>query len=177
MKSNQRRNGNAKVLRLAVASVFALVGATSHAAGTAQQNLAVTATVPTNCLISTGALGFGNYDPISANASTDRDAEGSVTVTCTLGATAKIMLNQGLNGTGTDASPVRRMSDGAGHFLPYNLYQEAARTTLWGNTDGTHVLGTADGTAHSVQVYGRIPSGYNAYQGSYTDTVIATVSF
>jgi spore coat protein U-like protein len=180
MKSNQGRNGNAKVLRLAVASVFALVGATSHAAGTATQNLAVTANVPTNCLIATTALGFGAYDPIQANASSNLDASGGkVTVTCTKGSTPVITLGQGANADSgsTDAAPLRRMANGS-DYLSYSLYTDAGRTTVWGNTAATgYTVSSPTGTAQDVTVYGRISGGQNVPFGNYSDTVVATVTF
>jgi spore coat protein U-like protein len=179
MKSNQGRNGNANVLRVAVASVFALVGATSHAAGTAQQNLAVTANVPTNCLIATTALGFGAYDPIQANAGASHldNSSGKVTVTCTKGSSPVITLDQGLSGEGTNDAPLRRMVKGT-DYLSYALYKDAARTQVWGNTAGTgHAVANPTGAAQEVTVYGRITGGQNVPFGDYADTVVATVTF
>jgi spore coat protein U-like protein len=63
--------------------------------------------------------------------------------------------------------------------MTYNLYQDSARSTLWGNTSGTApsaVAGT--GTNADITVYGRVDAGQNLPVAvSYTDTVVATVTF
>jgi spore coat protein U-like protein len=124
-------------------------------------------------------LAFGSYDPIGSHASSDLDATGTVTVTCTNGSTGDITLGQGSNAdTGsTDDVPLRRMSDGASGYLSYYLYQDSGRTTVWGNTAATDVSHSGDGTATDITIYGRVTSGQNAPAGSYTDTVVATVTF
>ncbi len=147
--------------------------------GTATANLTVSATVANNCAISTTAVAFGNYDPIVANAATALNSTGTVTVTCTTGSSPVITLGQGSNAnTGsTDPVPLRRMGS-SGSFLAYYLYQNTARTTVWGNTSGTGPAAvTGNGAAQAYTVYGQIPSGQNVAAGSYTDTVVATVTF
>lgn len=147
-------------------------------AATATSNLSVTATVSANCTISTSAVAFGTYDPVSTHASADLDGTGTVTVTCTSGSGATITLDQGSNpATGsTDAAPLRQMASGANR-LAYSLYSDASRTTVWGNTAATDVDHTGTGTATALTVYGRIPGGQNKPAGSYTDTVVATVTY
>lgn len=154
------------------------IASVSGFAQTATSDLSVTATVSNNCTITTSAVAFGAYDPIVANASTPRDAAGTVTVTCTSGAVTKITLGQGVNfNTGsTDAAPNRRMINGA-NFLSYAIYQETGRTTAWGNTALTGVAHTGTGTETAISVYGRIPAAQNVPAASYSDTVVATVTF
>src|SRR5512143_902396 len=71
----------------AAAGVGLLVAAfgTPVSAATATANLGVSATVTNNCTISTTALAFGSYDPVVANASTNLDGTGAVSVACTKG--------------------------------------------------------------------------------------------
>jgi spore coat protein U-like protein len=151
----------------------------SFAASTATSDLSVTASVADNCIISTSALAFGSYDPISANASSALNGTGSVSVTCTSGASANVTLGQGSNAdTGsTDAAPLRRMADGSSHFLSYDLYSDSSRTAAWGNTSGTGVDHTGTGASASLTVYGSAAGGQNVPSGSYSDTVVATVTF
>ncbi len=149
-------------------------------AGTATSNLSITATIAADCTISTTAVAFGTYDPIVTNLSSPLDASGTVTTTCTSGANPQVTLGQGGNAGGgsTDAVPVRQMSAGGGNLLGYALYQQAGRTSAWGNTVATapsSVPGT--GAAQVFTVYGRIPGGQNVPAGSYADTVVATVTF
>jgi spore coat protein U-like protein len=182
MKSKQFTTLNGRVIRMVVASALAFgsgfSGVDSYAAGSASSSIAVSATVNANCLITAGALGFGTYDPVSANASSPLDGSATLSVTCTQGAAAKIMLGQGSNAdTGSnDGAPVRRMRTGT-NYLSYQLYKDVAGGVVWGNTDGTHVAYTGTGGSGSVSVYGRVTAGQNVPAGSYTDTVLATINF
>jgi spore coat protein U-like protein len=155
-----------------------LTGAGSISAATDTANVEVTATVTANCTITSTGLAFGSYDPVTANVASDLDATGTLTVTCTNGSTGEISLGQGSNAdTGsTDAAPVRRMVSGL-NFLSYALYQDAGRTTVWGNTTDTDVAHSGDGTATDVTIHGRVASAQNVPTGSYADTVVATVTF
>jgi spore coat protein U-like protein len=172
---------NRRVIRMAVASTFALcagsLGGNSYAT-TATSNLSVTATVAANCSISAGTLAFGSYDPVVTNASAALNGSGTVNVTCTNGTSATITLGQGSNPAGgsTDAAPARQMANGANR-LSYDLYSDAARTTVWGNTAGTGLGHTGTGAAVALTVYGSVPGGQNKPAGSYSDTVVATVTF
>lgn len=49
--------------------------------------------------------------------------------------------------------------------------------TYGGNTSGTGVDHTGTGTATSINVYGRVTAGQNVPSGSYSDTVVATITF
>lgn len=143
-------------------------------AATATANLGVSATVVNNCTISTTALAFGSYDPVVAHASTDLDGTGTVTVACTKGATSTIGLGLGSNASGS----TRRMTDGS-NYLTYELYQDAGRTTVWGDAGaGLYSPGAAPSkAARNFTVYGRVASNQDIPAGSYNDTVVATVNF
>jgi spore coat protein U-like protein len=169
---------NGRLLAVAAAVTLAL-GTSGTDAATQTSNLSVTASVAANCSISTAAVAFGAYDPVGANASANLDATGTVTVTCTSGASTGITLGQGANAdTGsTDDVPLRRLTDGSSNFLDYGLFTDASRSTVWGNTAATDVAHTGTGSSTNLTVYGRIPSGQSVPTGSYTDTVVATVTF
>lgn len=162
----------------ALVTLSALAGAAY--AGTAASNLPVSATVSANCTIdATGGVAFGTYDPVVTNASTGADlaSTGTISTTCTNGATVTVTLGQGINSdTGsTDAVPVRRMLAGTTDYLSYQLYTDSGHSTVWDNTVGASVAGT--GAAVSTTVYGLVTKGQNVKSGSYADTVVATVSF
>jgi spore coat protein U-like protein len=148
-------------------------------AETATSNLSVTATITNNCIISTSDVAFGAYDPIVAHASSALNGTGTVTVTCTSGASAIITLGQAshANPSSTDAVPKRRMHNSGSSKLSYFLYSNAGWTTVWGNTAGTGVAHTGIGTATAMTVYGQVTAGQNVAAGSYSDTVVATVTF
>jgi spore coat protein U-like protein len=63
--------------------------------------------------------------------------------------------------------------------LSYSLYQDAGRTTLWGDgSAGTSARSsTGTGTAQTFTVYGRVPSNATAPVGSYTDTITVTATY
>lgn len=140
-------------------------------AGTATSNMSVTASVGASCTISTAALALGAYDPISTNASTAKDGTGTVTINCTQGSVVTIGLGDGLNAV----SGQRKLASGA-ERLNYDIYSDSGRSTAWNTT--TLVTTTGTGAAASHTAYGRIPAGQTtANAGTYTDTVVATVTF
>jgi spore coat protein U-like protein len=138
-------------------------------------SLAVSATVSKNCTITTAPVNFGIYDPVAANATAALDGIGSVTVTCTKGAAAKVGLNPGANPLGT----TRQMTGGAAAFLTYELYKDSSHATVWGNTTDTalDVPAAPNRNPQTFPVYGRVAGGQDATVGNYTDTVVATVNF
>jgi spore coat protein U-like protein len=158
------------------ASLFAVES--SALAGSASSNMTVSATVSNNCTISAGALAFGTYDPVSANAAADLTGTATLTVACTSGGSATIDLDQGLHAAGgsTATVPLRQLDDGAAHDLAYFLYQDANRSTVWGAAAASAAY-TGTGAATSVTVYGKVTAGQNVPAASYSDTVVATINF
>jgi spore coat protein U-like protein len=168
---------SARMLTVAGATALALgVVSGTQAASPQTANLSVSATVSANCTISTTAVAFGQYDAIVTHASTPLDVSGKVSVTCTSGAPATITLGQGPDPTpgSTDAVPVRRMKAGS-NYLSYQLYSEGTHTTVWNNDTGVANVGT--GANQDLDVFGRVAAGQNVPTGSYTDTVVATITF
>ena len=160
------------ILSLAVLSLISVPAF----AGSATANLSVTANVSANCTISTAPVAFGAYDPVSANAATDLLATGTLTVACTKGTAATIDLGQGAS----YSAPTRRMTAGAGAFLNYALYKDAARTQVWGSTMGggtTYAYNSASKNSVAITVYGTVPQAQDVTVGAYTDTVVATINY
>ena len=153
----------ARVLRLAVAAL-ALAGLPRAAWALLQ-----------TCTISTVAVNFGIYDPLSVTANT---ATGTVSLSCTLGllSTWTVAL-----GTGNSSNFAPRLLVNGSQSLTYNLYTSAAYSTVWGDgsggtgtMSGTQVVGT---TNVSYTVYGRIPARQDMGAGTYLDTIVVTVSY
>lgn len=77
---------------------------------------------------------FGNVNPLSSQT----DTTATLNYTCTNGstqsrsATVCFSIGDGVQG-GAFANP-RRMQDGAGNPLLFQLFQDASRTTVWGST-------------------------------------------
>ena len=172
---------SARLLTVVSATALALGVTSGTQAGTATANLNVQATVDANCTISTTGVDFGSYDPIVTNLTTDLTAPagGKVTLLCTNGASATVTLGQGANAdTGSTAgNPERRLKHGTTDYLTYTLYSDAGLTTEWGDTGPTGVAHAGTGASADLDVYGVVPQAQNVPVGTYTDTVLATVTF
>jgi spore coat protein U-like protein len=122
---------------------------------------------------STVGVSFGAYNVFNT---TPTDSTGSITYTCSSVFTITIHLSRG---SAPSYFP-RQMRKGA-ESLPYNLYRDAARTSVWGDgTGGTSRYGPVFPPFDrpvTVTVYGRIPARQNVSAGSYTDTITATINF
>ena len=161
------------MLKSVATSILALAAFSSAAyAQTASTTFDVTITITSSCSIDTPAatdVAFG-AQPSTA---TDIDAAGLLNVNCTPGTPYSIALNEGLNGVDVAS---RAMTDGT-TLVPYQLYQDPGRTTVWGETTGTNTLaGTGTGAVQPIPVYGRVPNA-NFPAASYADTVTATITY
>lgn len=129
---------------------------------------------------STPGMAFGVYDDASAAAA---DSTTSVIVRCArIGGPASVALtlqvgpsaNSGLIAT-------RRMRSGA-NLMDYNLYRDASRSSVWGQTSGVDTVtvdltgipnfGSRDAT---FVIYGRIPALQSLGAGAYGDSLQLTV--
>jgi spore coat protein U-like protein len=161
-------------LAIAIGVIGALGSALAAANKTADLN--VNASVANNCTLTTGAIAFGAYDPVGANATAgtgDLTGNGHVYVACTKGAAATIDLG---NGGAADANS-RRLTSGANN-LTYQLYRSDG-TTVWGAgaaTGGVTYSSTSKAQTDLV-VVGKVPGGQDVPAGTYTNTIVATVNF
>ncbi|WP_338868912.1 spore coat U domain-containing protein [Myxococcus stipitatus] len=126
---------------------------------------------------STVGPSFGAY---TSAATLPLDTTGSITYRCdSQPALATIALDLS-TGSGGSYSP-RTLQGPSGHTLNYNLYQDAARLRIWGNgTLGTTRYGPVlcvNGADVTLTIYGRIPAGQAAAAGSYSDTLVITMTF
>ena len=159
------------------AGVALLLASASALAGSASGSLQVTATVQSACIVSGGTLQFGAaLDPSAA--STPVDASATVGVQCTSTTPYTVALDAGLNAGGAGQFSGRKMKNGSS-LLSYQLYQDSARSTVWGDgTGGSAVVsGTGTGSVQSLSVYGRLPSLNGAVPGDYADTVTIVVTY
>lgn len=143
-------------------------------AGNATANLSVTATVPPAVNVDTVPVNNISYDVLTGS-----NTSSTITLTASPGTTLTILIGQGQNpGTGSsDSNPVRRMSDGQGNFLDYELTKDDSFNNDWGNTGPTGVTLTGTGSQQNVPFYLRISSGQNAKVGNYTDTLMVTTLY
>jgi spore coat protein U-like protein len=89
-------------------------------------------------------------------------------------------------GQGNNYSGGSNRMASAGNYLPYTLYVDAAYTHPWTtgatNSSCTTVndcyLGTGNGSAQSVNIYGQVPTTASApTPGTYADTVLMTITY
>lgn len=159
---------------LAAVVALSTLAAPTWSASTTSTTFTVSSTVVATCNVSATAMDFGSMlpTPIQSNV----DATSSIIATCSNTVPYSIALSAG---TGAGASvAVRRMTSGS-DTMNYQLYTDSQRTSLWGDgTSGTTVSNqTGTGSAQTITVYGRIPTGQTPPVGSYTDTITVTVSF
>lgn len=159
---------------------LASAGSCPIGASTRQYSFTVTGTVITNCNVSTTALDFGSSPSTIA---LNIDSTATVKVQCTNTTPYSIGLGNGLNVSGSQ----RRVRLAAtSNYINYGLYTDAARSNAWVATSSTTsctagvstcYLGTGSGSNQNITVYGRIPSQTAPVVGTFTDTVVVTVTF
>lgn len=139
-------------------------------------------TLVCSCSVSTTAVAFGVYNPLSAS---PLDSSGNVRVTCggVLGLLVPYDIALGTGANSSNFSP-RKMASGANQ-LNYNLYTNSTHAVIWGDgTGGTQIVSGSiiiillGGTSRDHTVYGRIPGSQTTVPpGNYSDTIVVTVTY
>jgi spore coat protein U-like protein len=156
-----------------VAYAYSTVG-TCAAIGSSHATSAsftVTATDAASCSVNAANLNFGSTGVLRSAL----DATSAVTVTCTSALPYTVALGGGLSGA---TNPAQRKLSQASEQISYGLYQDAARAQPWGDSAGSNTAaGTGSGLAQSLTIYGRVPAQVTPSPGTYTDTVVVTLSY
>lgn len=180
-----------KKLAISLISACSLAGWSSAAqAATATGNLNVLITITDECVINaehTGnaVLDFGSKGLLKSNqdhATGASSSAGAFDVTCNKGVVYSVGLDAGQHASTAGDISTRRMRGvrDDNEFVAYQLYQDAARTIVWGNTTGTAgnvVSRTADGSTQVIPIYGRVPPQDTPKAGAYNDLVAITVTY
>jgi spore coat protein U-like protein len=117
------------------------------------------------------------------------DSAGTVTVICAYvppGATNvnySVVLSPGMNSA---TAAARQMAAGTSS-LGYNIFQNSARSAVWGNGLNGTVLatgsmtvgpGVGNGTRTAIHtLYGRIPGLQDVVPGNYLDTLVLSLNY
>ena len=130
------------------------------------------------CSVTATNASFGTYNP---TATAPTDTVGTVTVNCT-GLVALLGSVEIAASAGSSGTVVQRTMQQGANSLNYNLYVDPARSILFGNGAGgsqtiTRPLNGLLVFGQSVFYYGRIPARQWVRAGSYTDSVIITVTY
>ena len=124
-----------------------------------------------------GTMNFGSFSTVPSNVDiASTSGAGSVVVTCTPGTAVSIAMDYGIHGGNVTQ---RYMANAAGtETLAYQLYQNNARTLVWGTGAQAMTVSSFPATTQTYTVYGRmfavstLPSA-----GTYTDTVTVTLTY
>ncbi len=126
------------------------------------------------CSISTTQVIFGTYNVFSAS---PVDSTGTVSYRCNGNVQGLLItITKGHSGTFQPRTLTKGLEK-----LSYNLFRDAARTSIWGDfTGGTSAFIDLDPPKNenvSLTVYGRVPPAQDISAGAYSDTVTVEVNF
>ena len=160
-----------KRLLFAATALIGVVAAQDTWALTATTSIGVSASVGAVCSVTTSTLAF-----LTVNTGTGvTNANATVNVTCTTGATYDVGLGYSANAIGN-----QRYLKGLipANTLQYNLSAAIAGGANWGNVSEVDtVQGTGSGVAQPLTVFGQIPGSQTLTNDQYTDTVTVTVTY
>ncbi len=171
--------------------VFSLLGlpVTSSYGETLNRAFTVNATILSGCILgsgnsdssSFGALNFGNVSSLSTaiNIVSSQNA-GSIMIQCSGTPSITLALNSGANTTGNIATSRRLLNSATGEYLFYQIFQDSARSVIWGNgsNGGTAQVITANSTLQQIVLYAQLfASSSFPTAGNYTDTLLVTVTY
>ena len=137
-----------------------------------------------DCTVSATGVAFGVYDTAST---APTDSAGNVSVRCTHLGGGAVKTNYSITlSTGTSGAYTQRRLRAGSSFLGYNLFTDATRLQVWGNGTGGSTLVAGSLLVNpgnfvinevSHPIYGRIPAQQAADTGSYSDTILVTLTF
>lgn len=159
--------------RLGAWALWMLAGLAPAAAGTTTSNFNVRLTVVAECkIISAADMNFGSQGVWTSAV----DVSSLLTIQCTKDTPFTVGFNQGVGGTGVSNRLMRSPSTTG--TVSYQLYRDAARTLVWGNTIGSDTAsGMGNGQQQNISVYGRLPVQTGVAPGNYSDTITVTVTY
>lgn len=135
----------------------------------------------TECRLAAGPLAFGAYnvfDPLP------RDTHATLQLSCTRhGGPQHLVVSVaiGPGGGGSTAQRALRRTGGP-ERLAYQLFRDATRTAVWGDTPGLDTLQQPVSVPNNNRVdldltlFARIPAGQDATPGLYSDTLTVSVT-
>ncbi|MGP2542778.1 Csu type fimbrial protein [Yersinia sp. 2541 StPb PI] len=170
--------------------ILVLSIAVTHAATSpVSKSFTVNAIVQTGCSLGGGATDTSNFGTLDfgtvsslANATNAISGlnSGSIVLQCSGNPTVTLALNSGANTSGNISAGRRLLNSTTGEYLLYQIYQNPARTQIWGDgaNGGSTRLVTTDGTLQQVILYAQLfASSMQPSAGVYTDTLLVTVTY
>lgn len=135
------------------------------------------------CTGSSTSMSLGTYFGDTAAPS---DAIGTFALSCTrAGGPQNITVTMAIGPSANNGSIANRVlvSPSWADPLQYNLYRDAARQGVWGETAGVDTMSVGlsipnNATrAATFTIYGRIPGLQNVHAGTYGDTLTVTINY
>lgn len=160
----------------AVAGMALAAACFNAEAGTATANLQVQITLIASCAISANTLNFGSSVGV-LNAVVNGSS--TLSVTCSNTTPYTVGLDAGTVAGSTIATRLMAgtTAGNTGTTMQFQLYSDSGRTTQWGNSSGTWVGGTGNGSAQTLNVYGQVPVQTTPKPDTYQTTITATVTY
>jgi spore coat protein U-like protein len=154
----------------ATVSIYLLPVCAGAPVGSATTAFQVSVTVVNSCQLSAATLNFGAFGDLNTAVS----GQTALAIQCSSGIPFTIALNGGLANA---VNPSQRQMTLASKSITYGLYQDPAHQTPWGSAAGSTYGGTGTASLQSIPVYGYVPVQTTPPVGTYSDTIVATVSY
>ncbi|QHB32428.1 spore coat U domain-containing protein [Yersinia canariae] len=176
------------LIQLLVLSLLGLSVSGSYGE-TLSSPFAVKATILPGCILgsgtadsnSFGTLNFGNVSSLATaiNIVSSQNA-GSIIIQCSGTPSITLALNSGANTTGNISAGRRLLNSTTGEYLFYQIFQDSARSVIWGNgsNGGTAQVISANSTLQQIILYAQLfATSALPTAGNYTDTLLVTVTY
>lgn len=174
------------VSRLALSVLGLTLMTSASAATTVTGQITSTLILTASCLVNgtagTSGLNFGSLNfGTTTSQFTEAGAQllsggsGALSIQCSAGTSPVVKVRAGAH-DGQSTGGTRALADGAGNFVPYDLYTDAAHNNVLA-IDGTVAVGASTGTAQTVSLYGRAVGKAGLPAGTYTDTIAVELTF
>jgi spore coat protein U domain-containing protein, fimbrial subunit CupE1/2/3/6 len=136
------------------------------------------------CTVSTTPVNFGSYDMFSP---APCDSTSSITIDCSIpppppNPPVDVLITIGQSPNSGSFIPRSMRNISGSDLLNYNLYTNSSRTSVWGDgTGGTSIITLNNVNRNApprvMMVYGRISTGQDVSAGSYSDTLVVTITW
>lgn len=159
-------------LFIAAGTAFSTSALAAAAPSEVTTTMSVSVVVKAECKVRSPELDMGNGSLLGVSAA----GTASIAVECTNSVPYQIGLDAGDVAGSTVAS---RMMSGTNpsHKLSYNIYTDAQRSTVWGNTPGVDTVpGLGTGVENLIQASVYLPQQKIAAD-AYTSNITVTLSF
>jgi len=129
------------------------------------------------CTVTTTGINFGNYDVFN---SSPLKSTGTITVGCDSSPPTYVTISIGPSPTSGGFIPRRMKNSSLADTLSYNVYLDAAGTSIWGDgTGGTNTVflkNVKKNRPVNTTIYAIVPPLQNVSIGTYSDILTVTIT-